>query len=81
MKFGEWTKIADQLPPEPANTYSQDYATDYYICTVDNKQVVVLEYVKTLIRGKKVIRWEWHDRISPWEPIAYMPFPEPYKED
>ena len=75
MKFGEWTKTADQLPPEPSSKYGE-----HYLCTVINNQVVAMKYLRTTVRGKIVFRWELNGRISPWEVIAYMPFPEPYKE-
>ena len=77
MKFGEWTKTEDELPPEP----EMDIYGVPYLCTVDNKQLVAMYYVKTTVRGKEVIRWEWNGRISIWDVIAWMPFPEAYKED
>jgi hypothetical protein len=76
MKFGEWTKISEQLPSEPEN----QYGGDYYLATVDNDQVVAVRYNKANVRGKEVFRWEYNGRISPWDIIAYMPYPEPYKE-
>jgi hypothetical protein len=76
MKFGEWTKASDQLPPIPVNEYSGDK----YIATVINEQVVAVNYVKRTIRKKEIIRWEWNGQICPWDIIAYMPFPKPYKE-
>ena len=71
-----WTKVSEQLPPEPTNSYG-----DEYLCTVVNDQVVCLRYAKPTLRGKEVIRWEWRGGPSPWQPIAWMPMPEPYKED
>lgn len=77
MKFGEWTKISEQLPPEPVNKFGGDM----YLATVVNNQVVAVSYVKTTVRGKEILRWEWQGRISPWDIIAYMPYPEAYKEE
>lgn len=74
MKFGEWTKLSDKLPPEPS------VGGDNYLVTVNNNQVVVLKYVKTTVRGKEILRWEYHGRISPWNVIAYMPFPNAFTE-
>lgn len=76
MKFGEWTKTSDQLPPIPI----KEYGGDKYLVTVVNDQVVSVTYVRTIIRGKEVLRWEWMGKICPWKIIAWMPFPEPYKE-
>lgn len=75
MKFGEWTKISEQLPPEPSDGYG-----DNYIATVINNQTVYVRYAKAIIRGKEIFRWEHNGRICPWDIIAYMPFPEPYQE-
>ena len=77
IKFGEWTKTSEQLPPEPKDSYG-----DEYLATVVNNQVVSLRYVKTTVRGKEIIRWECNNgRISPWSVIAYMPFPKAYQEE
>ena len=75
MKFNEWIKTSEQLPPEPSK-----YCTDRYLATVINNQVVTVNYVKTTVRGKEVLRWEWQGRVCPWDIIAWRPFPEPYKE-
>lgn len=72
----EWTKTSDQLPPEPKRAYSQ-----HYLATVVNNQVVAVDYEKTQVRGKEVIRWLWNNRICPWDVIAWMPYPEAYKEE
>lgn len=76
MEFGKWIKTSEQLPPEPQYLHS-----NHYLATVDNNQVVSVDYVKTNVRNKEVIRWEWIGRICPWEIIAWMPFPEPFKEE
>lgn len=76
MEKGKWIKTTEQLPPPPVN----EFGGDNYIATVVNNQVVAVSYVKTTVRGKKVLRWEWNGKICPWDVIAYMPFPEPYTE-
>lgn len=70
----DWIVYSERKPQEPNDAYG-----DKYICTVSNDQVVVLRYCKKIIRGKEVIRWEHNFSVSPWEPIAWSPFPEPYK--
>lgn len=75
MEYGKWIKPNEQLPPEPKDSYG-----DGYLATVANEQVVAVRYVKTTIRGKKVIRWEYNNRICPWMIIAYMSYPKPYTE-
>lgn len=75
-KFGVWTKVKDRLPTEPLNLYD----SESYLCTVVNNQVVAMKYIKTELRNKEVVRWEWCGRVSPWEVIAWMPFPDAYKE-
>lgn len=75
MKFGEWIK-GEILPPEP-----ELYNRGKYLATVANNQVVALDYVKVTLRGKEITRWEYRGKISPWKVIAYMYFPEAYKEE
>lgn len=75
-KFGIWTKTTDSLPPEPKERGD----SETYLCTIRNSQVMALRYKKTVLRNKIVIRWEYFDRISPWEVIAWMPFPEAFTE-
>lgn len=75
-KPGEWTKISEQSPPEPINKFGGDD----YLVTVVNNQVVAANYIRTTVRGKSILRWEWSGRICPWDIIAWMPFPSPYIE-
>lgn len=74
MEFGKWIKASDQLPPTPVFQTSIKY-----LATVINNQVVAVNYVTTKVRNQEVTRWEYQGRISPWEIIAWMPYPEPYK--
>lgn len=73
----KWTAIADRLPPEPGKMYG----SKSYLATVADNQVIAVKYVKTSIRNKEVVRWEWQGRICPWKVIAWMPFPECYKAE
>ena len=75
MEFGKWIKTSEQLPPEPKDSYG-----DNYLATVINEQVVPVRYVKITVRGKEVIRWEHYGKICPWNIIAYMSYPNPYQE-
>jgi hypothetical protein len=83
VKFGEWTKIADQSPLEPEG-WNGKYAHTPYLCTISigntERKVVPLVYVSELIHGVKVTRWKYLGKLCPENPIAYMPFPEPYKD-
>jgi hypothetical protein len=76
MEFGKWIKASEQLPPIPNYLHPQKY-----LATVVNNQVVSVNYVTTKIRNKEVTRWEHYGKICPWEVIAWMVYPEPYKED
>ena len=76
MEFGKWIKASEQLPPTPVYQHPRKY-----LATVVNDQVVAVTYVTTMIRNKETTRWEYQGRISPWEIIAWMPYPEPYRED
>lgn len=73
--FGKWIKITDQLPPEPKLGENKDY-----LVTTDNGLVLVFSYHKTMVRKKEVLRWEWHNRLTPWKVVAWMEFPEPFVE-
>ena len=75
MEFSKWIKVSEQLPPEPEWVRPQ-----HYLATVVNNQVVAVDYVKVNVRKQEIVRWEWNGRICPWEIIAWMPYPEPYKE-
>ena len=75
-EFGKWTKIKDELPPE----LEKIYIGENYLCTVTGCQVIALKYVKTNVRNKEVIRWEWYGSKSQWEVISWMPFPEADEE-
>lgn len=77
MKFGEWTKTADQMPPEPKNVFVRDY----YLAITENNLVIAVEYRKETISNKEIIRWKWMERICPWKIVAYMPFPQAYKDE
>jgi len=76
MEFGKWIKTTEQLPPTPV--YLKPHK---YLATVVNDQVVSVNYVTTNIRNKEITRWEYQGKICPWDVIAWMVYPEPYKED
>lgn len=71
-----WHETAAEKPPEPSI-----YASVTYLCTVDNKQVVTMSYSKDVVKGRELLRWHRHGRLSPWgEPIAWAEMPAPYEE-
>lgn len=74
MKFGEWTPYVRESMPEP-----KEFGTRY-LCTLNGSHVLCLTWVKTLLRGKEVYRWEYRGGPSCWTPIAVMPLPEAYKD-
>lgn len=76
MGFGKWVKMSEQSPVKPTGIIK----SDKYLVTTDGNKVLSMEYVVKEIRGKEVIRWEWLGKISPWNIIAWMPYPEPFKE-
>ena len=53
----------------------------YYICytsaTGSCNGVLSLGLKTATVRGNKVRRWYWNNRISPWQVFAWMPMPEP----
>lgn len=75
MEFGKWIPVKEQLPPEP-ELNSITYKS--YLVTGSYGIVEPMEYVKEIVRNKEVVRWKWRGRISPWEVLAWMPYPEPY---
>lgn len=73
---GGW--ITDRVPTkEECNGREREFAV-----TVDANGIktLVMDFVYETVRGKKVSRWKWRDRISPWEVIAWHKLPEPYHE-
>lgn len=73
----EWIPCSERLP-EP------DYVKKI-IVTMKNRNKnfsTIANYKEVTIRGEKIRRWEWNDRVNfPWEVIAWMPLPEPYKAE
>ena len=67
-----WIPVTERLP-------ETDKWRTTYIVTTNTGIVTAMEWENTVIRGKSVSRWIWHDRLSPWGVTAWMQKPEPYK--
>ena len=67
-----WIPCSERLP-------KTDTWRTTYIVTTDNGIVTAMEWENTTVRGKSTSRWIWHDRLSPWGVIAWMPMPAPWK--
>lgn len=67
-----WIPVSERLPK------TDNWRTTFNVTTKQGK-VMSMEWENATVRGKSVSRWVWIDRISPWEVIAWMPLPEPYK--
>lgn len=72
----QWINLKEQTPKEPSN----NYYGDAYLATTSDGQVIYVSYVKRNICNEEVFRWNWNDRICPYDITAYMPLPKPYKE-
>ena len=70
----KWIPVSEGMPPEPK-------IRDTYLVTTDTEIVIVANYIKTFVRNKEVIRWEWNGRICPWRIVAWRNLPEPYREE
>jgi hypothetical protein len=74
--MSKWTLCSERLP----NARKDDYSTKEYIVTIpqgDKLKSVAMYFVVKRVRSKWISRWEWHGRISPWEPIHWAYLPEP----
>ena len=66
----EWISVEERLPEEDGC-----YIT-YTNATGKDNGVIAQNLVTRNIRGKKIRRWEWQTRISPWIVTHWMPLPE-----
>lgn len=66
----QWVSVVERLPETNKN----------YIAATDNNHVIYAKYVKTIVRKKDVLRWEWYNRICPWNITHWMPLPTPPKD-
>lgn len=77
----EWIKCADEQPKLPGDF---DYIGRSFIVAYPGYQgelqVTNMTYQRTKVRGKRIERWEWNDRIAAnaiGEPLYWMPLPAP----
>ena len=80
MVIDNWTKVEDGLPELPDGTYASVHCL-VTIISSGKPATLAMDYVRTTVRGKKVERWEWMNRISPWEVLGWMYFPKPMGSD
>lgn len=73
-----WIPVTERLPEFPATGCSTDSRVRC-ICATGDGQVIALDWVRNVYakteRGK-LPRWEWHGRLSHWEPTHWMPYPK-----
>jgi hypothetical protein len=76
----EWKKWAEEIP-ETQGAYCTEMLIA--IAQTDSKtmkrilKVIAAEWVNTTVRGKPVSRWEWMNKICPWEPVYWSKMPTP----
>ena len=59
------------------------FGSGWFLATVNANATttIPMQYEYTTVRGKEVSRWLAYGRISPWNVLAWMPLPEPYKPE
>lgn len=70
-----WIPVTERLPKTEKWPFFR-----WFITTTADGCVIPMAWENTTVRGKAVSRWIYQGRISPWEVIAWMPLPKPYKE-
>lgn len=68
----QWMPCSKELPK------TDKWRTEFNV-TTETGVVRSMDWENTIVRGEPVSRWIWQGRISPWEVVAWMPLPEPYK--
>lgn len=68
----QWMPCSKELPK------TDKWRTEFNV-TTETGMVRSMDWENTIVRGEPVSRWIWQGRISPWEVVAWMPLPEPYK--
>ena len=80
LKEPQWIPCSERLPEDPDT--KRIYASKTYQVTDNYGKTIVLLWHKTEVRGKSVMRWEWHDgRIYYGDVLAWKPLSEPYKRE
>ena len=73
-----WTSVDESLPEIDTTQSIYLRSTKILACwgpLADN--TAEMKYVEKEIRGKLVRRFEWQGRISPWNVLYWMKFPDP----
>lgn len=80
MSEMRWIPVTEKLPENGLCGYSKNVLITYEINGARCVATATLQ--RTEVRGKNVVRWKttFAGRILEYEVIAWMPFPEPYKE-
>ena len=70
--------ITDRIPTKEE---CGAFGRGWFLATVNANATttIPMQYEYTTVRGKEVSRWLAYGRVSPWNVIAWMPLPEPYK--
>ncbi len=74
-KQSEWISVNCGLPNEDG------WYITYTNANGKSNGVITQHLVTATIRGKKIRRWEWNARVSPWVVTHWMPLPMPPKGD
>lgn len=76
--MSRWNLCSEMMPR--FKDEKSEYSKREMLITIpqgDKLKVVAAHWVKTTVKGKRVERWEWRDRICPWEPIHWSELPSP----
>lgn len=77
LEGSHWIPCSERLPE--TDNFRTGFEVTYK--TENGKyKVTSMKWENTVVRGKKVSRWIWNDRIAPWKVVAWKPFSEPYQE-
>lgn len=79
----KWISVNDKMP-EPIEVFQNYYTIRVIACWGNNPdEVAEMHYVRELVKGKFVERWKRNGFLLPsgWKIKAWMPVPEPPKND
>lgn len=76
--MSKWNLCSEKLPTfEDQQTKFQFRNMLITIPQENGLKTLPAAWVRTVVRGKQVERWEWNGRICPWEPVHWMELPNP----
>lgn len=76
--INQWISVEERLPELPEAEYCYE---DVLVAVKGWKRAVEMRYERTVIRGKRVERWKYWDRIFNLRITHWMPLPEAPKEE